>query len=89
MGLNMIVYGVKHDSLWVKHDSLWGKHDSLWGNPFMTVLNLRITIRETLILGLNMIVYGVKHDGFYWHIIIFECIISVIQSKGRCVHQTN
>ena len=61
----MIVYGEKHDSLWGKHDSLWGKHDSLWGNPFMTVLNLRITIRETQIFGFSMIVYGEKHDSFY------------------------
>ena len=32
MGLKVIVYGVKGDSLWVKGDSLWVKGDSLWGS---------------------------------------------------------
>ena len=32
MGLKVIVYGVKGDSLWGKGDSLWGKGDSLWGS---------------------------------------------------------
>ena len=31
MGLNMNVYGVKHERLWGKGERLWGKGERLWG----------------------------------------------------------
>ena len=63
--LNMIVYGVKHDSLWGKGVCLWGKQRETSEIGISQAWKTRILSFNMIVYGEKVYVYGMKGEDLY------------------------